>query len=178
MQYYYDINLHFDDYYINYYLWENFEHFTRLPIFKVSNIKLVLENEVMIDTDYKNIIISDEISSIALELNNGRVSFISSLPYIDEFKINQIVMEIDEYLNIKILKKKNIKITHKIDKVKKTYLDKINNGNIDFIKYFYYEITGKVSNNIIAMKKYLSEEIQNNFCDKYYQLYDKIIIGD
>ena len=61
MQYYYDINLHFDDYYMNYYEWSEFEHFNRLPIFKVISVRPFLDNEIKLDLDYKNIIVSDGI---------------------------------------------------------------------------------------------------------------------
>ncbi|MCH5167131.1 MAG: hypothetical protein J1F35_04475 [Erysipelotrichales bacterium] len=178
MQFYYDIDLHFDEYYINYYLWDSVEHFNRLPIFKISNIRIILDNEVLIKTDYKNIIVSDGVSSLALELINNKVSFISSLPYKDEFKINKIVMDMDETLDIEKLKKKNLKLNNNLTKVKNIYLNMLEDGNEYFIKYIYYELTGKLSNNIKSMKKYLIDEIKNNFCDKYYQLYDKIIIGD
>ena len=178
MQYYYDINLHFDSVYINYYLWETFEHFNRLPIFRVGNIRDILENETYVETDYKNIIVSDGVSSLALEMNECRVAFISSIPYKDEFKINKIVMDMDELLNIKKLKKKDLKLINKIEQIKRIYLEKIESGNKDFIKYFYYEMTGKVINNTKIMKDYLIDEIKNNFCDKYYQFYDIIMIGD
>lgn len=178
MQYYYDINLHFDDYYINYYEWEDSEHFNRLPVYKVANIKDFLENTVYIDTDFKNIIISDGITSIALEIIDGKSIYLSSLPYEDEFKINRIIIDECEALKYKVLEKRNTKTMTRIDLAKEKMLNLLKTESNDFIKFLYYERTGKLSSDINKMTKYLTEDIKNNFYFSYYQLYDKIIIGE
>lgn len=178
MQFYYDINLNFDDNYINYHMWEECEHFNRLPIFRVLNVREILDNEVLFDLEYKNIIVSDGVISLGLELLGGKAIFISSLPYQDELKINKLVMTMDKILEFKILNKRNNKLYTKIEKIKNIYIDRIENGTNDFIKLIYYEVTGKLSNNVNYMKKFLSNDIYTNFSDKYYQLYDMIIIGD
>lgn len=178
MQYYYDINLSFEDSYVNYYLWESSEHFNRLPVYRVLNSKEFLDNEIELDLEYKNIIISDGVISLGLEIINKNVVYISSLPYEDELKINKMVMNFEDILDIKILKKRENKLVNRIDKIKNITKEKINNGSDDFIKLVYYELTGILSNNVKSMKKFLTEEISSNFSDAYYKIYDMIIIGD
>lgn len=178
MQYYYDINLHFDDYYINYYEWSEFEHFNRLPIFKVESIKVFLENNVSVETEYKNMIISDGITSLGLEIIDDKVVYISSLPYEDEFKINRLVMNGCISLEYNIINKKDSISISSIGKVKERFLTILKNANNDLIKLLYYEITGKISNNYTKMIEYLENDIRNNFSNQYYQLYDMIMIGD
>ncbi len=178
MQYYYDINLHFDDYYINYYEWGEFEHFNRLPIFKVENVKVFLENKVTVDTEYKNMIISDGITSLGLEIVDDIVVYISSLPYDDEFKINRLVMNGCDALEYNIMCRKESISISPIGKRKEVFLSILKNANNDLVKLLYYEATGKISNNYRKMKEYLENDIRNNFSNQYYQLYDMIMIGD
>lgn len=178
MQYYYDIDLHFEDQYINYYEWDSKEHFNRLPIYKVESTRVFLENEIELIIEYKNAIVSDGIVSLGLEIIDNKVIYVSSLPYEDEFKINKLAMSMNNKLDYKIIKKKELKLKTNIDKIKNIYLDLIEKGDKDFIKFLYYEITGDISSNILNMKKFLSNDVKINFSDKYYQLYDMIIIGD
>lgn len=178
MQYYYDINLHFDDAYINCYEWGEYEHFNRLPIYKVDSIKEFLEYNIKIESEYKNILISDGITSLGLEIVNNNVAYISSIPYEDEFKINKLAMESLEELKYQLLEKKNIKYRSAIDKRKEKFLTLLDKEDKDFIKFLYYEITGKESNDFNMMKKYLVNDIRTNFSNQYYQLYDMIMIGD
>lgn len=178
MQYYYDINLHFDDYYMNYYEWSEFEHFNRLPIFKVTSVRPFLDNEIKLDLDYKNIIVSDGIVSLGLELIDKKAIYISSLPYEDELKINKLVANISDNLNYKIIKKRNNLLITNIDRMKKEYINLLDKGSSDLIKLLYYEVTGKLSNNIDKMREFLHDDICTNFREQYYQLYDMIMIGD
>ena len=178
MQYYYDINLHFDDYYMNYYEWSEFEHFNRLPIFKVISVRPFLDNEIKLDLDYKNIIVSDGIVSLGLELIDKKAIYISSLPYEDELKINKLVANISDNLNYKIIKKMNNLLITNIDRMKKEYINLLDKGSSDLIKLLYYEVTGKLSNNIDKMREFLHDDICTNFREQYYQLYDMIMIGD
>lgn len=178
MQYYYDINLSFDDYYINYYEWECKEHFNRLPIYKVESIEVFLDNIIKINTEYKNILVSDGITSLGLEIIDNKVIYISSVPYEDEFKINKLVIDTDNYLDYEILEKKKFIVQNRIEKVKLKLLALLKTNNIDLIKFIYYEITGEISNDYKKMSKYLTNDIKNNFSNQYYQLYDMIMIGD
>ncbi len=178
MQYYYDIDLCFDDLYINYYLWDKSEHFNRLPVYRVLNVRDILDNEVKIEVDYKDIIVSDGVIALGLELIDNKVVFLSSLPYQDEFKINKMVMTMADTLDIIKCKKRSNKLVNNIDKIRKITKDKIDSGSDDFIKLVYYEVTGLLSNNVKYMKKFLNEDMTNNFSDKYYKIYDMIIIGD
>lgn len=178
MKFYYDINLNFNDTYINYYDWKEEEHFFRLPMFKVDNIRSILENEVEIDTDYKNIIVSDGVTAVGLELIDKRVVYYSSLEYKDELRVNELVAYLDSTLDIKVLDKLNVNCVSNIDKRRRFYIDEINKNQEYFIKYLYYEITGSVIKSINQMKKYLLDDINNNFNDKYYQIYDIINVGE
>lgn len=178
MQYYYDIYLHFDDYYINYYEWDESEHFNRLPIFKVESVRPFLDNVVKVDIDYKNIIISDGIISLGLEFIDNKVIYVSSLPYEDELKINKMVANKEDTLSFTIInKKENILITN-IDRMKKEYINILEKDSGDLIKLLYYEITGELSNNVDKMRKFLHNDICANFREQYYKLYDMIMIGD
>lgn len=178
MKFYYDINLNFNDTYINYFDWEEEEHFFRLPIFKIDNIRTILENKVLIETDYKDIIVSDGVTAIALELIDKQVAYYSSLEYKDELRVNELVAYLDNTLEIKVIDKLSIECVSNIDKRRKFYIDEINKNQEYFIKYLYYEITGKVSKSLNKMKKYLLDDINNNFNDKYYQIYDIINVGE
>lgn len=178
MGYNYDINLCFNDTYINCYDWEEEEHFFRLPLFKVDNVRTILENKVSIDTDYKNIIVSDGVTAVALELIDKVVVYYSSLEYKDELRVNELVCYLDYNLNMEVLDKLTINCVSNIDKKRKFYINEISNNKNDFIKYLYYEITGSVSKSVSEMKKYLLDDINNNFNDKYYQIYDIINVGE
>ncbi len=178
MKFYYDINLSFNDVYVNYYEWEDVEHFFRLPMFRVDNIRAILENKVEIDTDYKNIIVSDGVTAVALELIDKNVVYYSSLEYKDELRVNELVAYLDLTLEIKVLDKNPIKYISNIDKKKKFYIEEINKNEEYFIKYLYYEMTGDVLKSISKMKNYLLDDINNNFNDKYYQIYDIINVGE
>lgn len=178
MQYYYDIYLHFDDHYINYYEWDESEHFNRLPIFKVESVRPFLDNEIKLLIDFKNIIISDGIVSLGLELIDNKVIYISSLPYEDELKINRIVAKLLEPLNFDIIKKRNNVLITNIDKMKKEYINMLEKDSGDLIKLLYYEVTGELSNNVDKMRNFLHNDICANFREQYYKLYDMIMIGD
>lgn len=178
MQYYYDINLCFNDYYINYYEWDDHEHFNRLPIFRVLNARVFLEYNIKVDVEYKNIIISDGITSLALEIIDKKLVYVSSLPYEDEFKINKLVIDTPETLKYEVVEKKNTKVLSNIEKAKQRLLLLIKNNDKDFVKYVYYEITGKLSNDYDEMVSFLTNDIKSNFSNQYYKIYDMIMIGD
>ena len=101
MQSYYDIDLHFEDQYINYYERDSKEHFNRLPIYKVESTRVFLENEIELIIEYKNAIVSDGIVSLGLEIIDNKVIYVSSLPYEDEFKINKLAMSMNNELDYK-----------------------------------------------------------------------------
>lgn len=178
MKFYYDINLNFNDTYVNYYDWEEEEHFFRLPMFKVDNVRTILENLVEIDTDYKNILVSDGVTALGLELIDKKVIYYSSLEYKDELKVNELISYLDNTLDVKVLGELRIDCISGLNKKKKFYIDEINKNQEYFIKYLYYEITGNVLKSISKMKKYLLDDINNNFNDKYYQIYDIINVGE
>lgn len=178
MQFYYDINLHFDDTYINYYLWNSSEHFNRLPIYKTENIRILLDNEITLDTEYKNILVTDGVLALALEILDSKVAYISSLAYQDEEKVNSLFFEDIATLDFTIIKPKELVYNSNINQRKKYLLRQIEEGDKPFLQYLYYELTGDVINNMQTMKKYLKEEINNNFSDKYLELYDKITLGE
>lgn len=178
MKFYYDINLSFNDYYVNYYEWSDTEHFFRLPMFKVDDIRIILENKVEIDTDYKNILVSDGVTALGLEIIDNNVVYYSSLEYKDELRVNELVGYLDNTLEIKVKDKLAYEYVSSIDKKKKFYINEINNNKDDFIKYLYYEVTGNILKSVTKMKNYLLDDINNNFNDKYYQIYDIINVGE
>ncbi len=178
MKFYYDIDLNFNDEYINYYAWEESEHFFKVPVFKVEDVTIILNNDIKIDTEYQDIIVADGISAVALEVINGDVVYYSSLSYADEEKVLTIVSEIMCELPIEIVGKKNRKYVSKNERIRDMYIKKIKESDASFIKLFYYEMTGEVGTNLRYMKNYLLEDIQCNFSLKYLDFYDMIFIGD
>lgn len=101
MEYYYDIILNFNDYPIHYYEWnefDNLERFTKLPIIRVKNMQKFINYHATIKDIPEHVIISDGVTSIALELVNESVAYLSSMSYDDELSINEIAhdMEITE----------------------------------------------------------------------------------
>lgn len=179
MEYYYDIYLNYYDYPINYYEWDSedsIEHFNKLPIIKVDDIKKIILNEAIIKCNYKNVILSDGINSIAIEIVDNKVRYLSSLSYKDENRINEIVLDmVDTKLDIEFLKRRNIPTDlRSISLIKKVLIKKIEELDRYFLKYLYYDITKKECNDVRKMKKYLLDDIKNNFNEKYIKLYDII----
>ena len=178
MQFYYDLYLKFDDYYQNALFWDSKEHFNRLPIYRVLSIPFILDNEIILETEYKDIIVSDGISSIALEIYNNKVVYVSSLEYKDEESVNKIAREMTDILVVRSISKKENKQLSKLALKKKIFNNTIDSAKRDLIKYLYYELTGELSNDLRYMKKYLKDLLNKNNSYEYIELYDKIILGE
>lgn len=179
MKYYYNIYLNFYDYLISYYEWnkdDNIEFFYKLPIYKVSDIKRIISEKAKINIDEKNAIISDGINSIAIEVLDKDIVYLSSISYSDEEKISGIALDIfDSDIEINYYGNRENKNDLRSNYlIKKILINKINENNKYFLKYLYYNITNMDSDNLNYIKDYLIEDINNNFNDKYRNIYDII----
>lgn len=179
MEYYYDIYLNFDEYPINYYEWEasdDIERILKIPVIKVEDVKKIIEYHSIIKDVPNRFIISDGINSIALELINKKVAYLSSLSYSDEESVNELAHNLSTTeLDITFLDKREIPFElRKESKNKKMFISLINTANPELLKYVYYDLTNKTLNNPDKIKDILLKDISNNFNDKYIELYEKL----
>lgn len=179
MKYYYDIYLNFNEYPINYYEWrkdDNLERYLKVPIFRVESIIDFIKYHIKIDIDISPIILSDGINAIALELIDKRIAYLSYLSYEDESCICEIAANLDiTYFKYEKGNKRYIPFELRTDTlIKNILLKEVENSSNDFIKFLYYDITGNESKTIEDMRSFLIEDINNNFNDKYVNLYQKI----
>lgn len=179
MEYYYDIYLNFNEYPINYYEWENndeIERVLKIPIIKVESIKEFIEYKVNIDIDLNKFIITDGINSVALELINGSVAYLSYLTYEDEESVNELAYNLPvTKLNVEYKSKRDIPFELRKDSfIKKVFKSFLENSDKELLKYIYFDITNKTSSDISKIKNFLIQDIEINFGDKYINIYDKI----
>lgn len=179
MKYYYDILLNFNEYPIHYYEWnsqDELERIKKIPVYHVENIVPYIKYHMKIEDMPNQFILSDGINAVALELINGSVAYLSYLSYEDESCVIGIVANLD-ITNIKYKKGKVRYIPFELRTnmlIKKLLLKEIEESSIDFIKYVYYDITGKDNDDIEYMKVFLLDDISKNFNDKYVNLYQKL----
>lgn len=176
MEYYYDIELSFADYPIPCYDWDSKEKLLKIGIIRVENIKEILEYQVSIDIPDGKYILSDGINAIAVEVIDKKTPYLSYLKYDDENYVIRIVskMKVGNY-PMQYDKKRAIDNDLRIDsKIKKVLLSLVNEASDNLIKYIYYDVTDTYSDNIDRIKKFLKEDIKNNFNQKYINLYENI----
>ena len=180
MKYYYDITLNFDEYPIPYYEWDQsdrLDNYLKLPIYHVKSIVPFIEYHTSWDKEKDTFIISDGINALAIEVIDHKSAYLSFLSYKDEDCINEIALNM-EYSELRYERNKKRVLPFELRKHRfiKCYLLKmIDNANKDLLRYIYYDITGKDSNNLINIKKFLIQDINANFNDKYILLYQKMM---
>ena len=180
MKYYYDITLNFNESPINFYEWENdddIERILKIKVYKVKDIRDFIEYNMEVDLNDDKYILCDGINSIAIEVINGHVAYLSNLSYDDEISICQMTRNMD-ITNIKYNKTTKRKIIHDLRGsiiIKKCLLNVINDNNEYLLRYMYLDITNKDSKDIKKIKRYLIKNINNDLNDKYVDLYRKII---
>lgn len=179
MKYIYDIYLNFNDYPINYYEWEEndtLERVLKIPIVRVEDMEpFILYNMEIDDIDDK-VIVTDGINALALEIISSKVAYVSCLSYEDELTVCELSsnMEVSN-ISYKLIDKRVIPFVLRKDVlIQKVFLNKVEESDIDELKYIYYEITNKDSSSVDKIKKFLKEDILNNFNQKYVNLYEKI----
>ena len=176
MEYFYDIKLSFDEYPINYYDWEGFERLLKVRVIRVDNISDIIMYHASIDLDDGIYILSDTINAIGIDVINNNICYLSYLKYDDENYSIRIAerLEVSD-LNVRLKNKRYIDNELRFDKrIKKILTKLIEDGNDNLIKYIYYDITDKYSNDISRIKKFLLTDLKNNFSKKYINLYENI----
>lgn len=179
MKYIYDIYLNFNDYPISYYEWEetdNLERVLKIPIIKVEDIEPFILYNMEIDNIEGMVIVTDGINALALEIINSKVAYVSCLSYEDELTIAELSSNLEiSNVNYRLLDKRHIPTSLRKDAIiQKVLLSQIDDGNVDELKYIYYDITNKDSSNIDKIKSFLKRDILNNFNQKYVNIYEKI----
>lgn len=179
MKYYYDIFLNFNEYPINYYEWNNedkLERVMRIPIFRVESIIEFIKYHMKIEMELSPFILSDGINAIALELINGEVAYLSYLSYEDEACVSEIASNLEiTHINYQKGKKRYIPFELRSEMlIKKILLKQVEESSIDLINYIYYDITGHDGKKVEDMRIFLLKDIENNFNDKYVNLYQKL----
>ena len=174
MKYIYDIILNFNELLYDFYEWNKndcFTHIKKIPIIKINNKDFgkILQNNIQYDKKRKKksyILITNNYNIIALEFNKMGISTnISSLNIEDELDIFEISMKKEKNFNYKILgKRKIIKTTRLEYKNKRKIVNIINNLNIkhdeEKIKYIYFEYFGRKEINCTKALKELKKTIK------------------
>lgn len=189
MKYIYDIILNFNELLYDFYEWNKndcFTHIKKIPIIKINNKDFgkILQNNIQLDNNLFNkikgktelydkkrkkksyILIINNYNIIALEFNKMGISTnISSLNIEDELDIFEISMKKEKNFNYKILgKRKIIKTTRLEYKNKRQIVNIINNLNIkhdeEKIKYIYFEYFGRKEINCTKALKELKKTIK------------------
>lgn len=177
MKYYYDIKLNFNDYPIHYYEWsssDDIDHLLKIKVIKVNCVDGVINYDVSVNLDDDKYILCDGVNSIGIEVINSRVVYLSYLSYKDDNSICDMVknMEIYDLVITKYSDRVRSNLL-RVDEVIKIDLLNLINNNDDFVKYIYYDLVGKIDD-IDLCKKYLINDIMNNFNNKYFSLYNKL----
>ena len=203
MNYYYEINLNFNDIAYSFYEWnetDKLEHIKKIPVIKVKSnvLKKIVTNNFNVSKEFldsingrtlckSNIkienacIFSDTKNCIAIEFNNKGYSIArSNLMLEDENNICEIAYSFKykdiELTNLEII---NIKDEFRQEiKIKniinKEIIELYNNKNYKKIEYLYYEWFGKLENNIETMVKNMYEDLKDSLKEIHYEIY-KII---
>lgn len=180
MKYYYDITLNFNELPINFYEWEksdDIERILKIKVYKVNDLKDYIGYNIEIDLDDDKYVLCDGINSIAIEVINGKVAYLSYLTYEDEINVCQMVRKMT-VTNISYKKLTKRKIIHDLRGtliVKNCLLAALKENNEYLLRYMYLQITNKDSKDIEKIKKFLVQDINSNLNDKYIDLYRKII---
>lgn len=175
MEYYYDIYLNFYDYPLNYYEWDDddaLERIMKIPLIRINNIKDLIAYNIRIDCEYDYLLVSDGINALALEIIDSEIAYLSFLSYDDEFNVNAIARTLP-LTNLKITKlsKRHIPHHNRQDEInKKIILKSIENLNPDLLKYLYYYLFHKESNNISKICEKITKDIETNYNDKYEKI--------
>lgn len=176
--YYYDIYLCFDEQYRLFYNWDKslIERYLKVEIIKVKDIRTIINNIVKVNLDDKIYLLSDGINAIAVDVINHKINCLSSLSINDEDEIIRLVSEVEyQPIKLEIIEARiNDYTLNELVIPKKVFSLDIENGEDDFIKYLYYYIFNKKSNNIELMRKKLLKDINTNFSDQYFKLYEII----
>lgn len=204
MNFYYEIKLNFnDDKLINFYEWsieDNLEHIKKIPLIKVkSNIfKDIYSYNFKVDSEFLNLIngrtlcknniaienaciFCDTKNCIAIEFDkNGNSIARSSLVLEDENNICEISYSI-KYRDINIEKKDKIKISHEFRQetyikniISKEILELCKKGDINKLKYLYYEWFGTIEENKDIIIKNMFNDIKDELKKIHFNIY-KII---
>ena len=182
MKYYYDITLNFNELPINFYEWEksdDIERILKIKVYKVNDLKDYIGYNIEIDLEDDKYVLCDGINSIAIEVINGKVAYLSYLTYEDEINVCQMVRKMT-VTNISYKKLTKRKIIHDLRWtliVKNCLLAALKENNEYLLRYMYLQITNKDSKDIEKIKKFLIQDINSNLNDKYIDLYRKIIKG-
>ena len=189
MKYIYDIILNFNELLYDFYEWNKndcFTHIKKIPIIKINNKDFgkILQYNIQLDNNLFNkikgktelydkkrkkksyILITNNYNIIALEFNKMGISTnISSFNIEDELDIFEISMKKEKNFNYKILgKRKIIKTTRLEYKNKRKIVNIINNLNIkhdeEKIKYIYFEYFGRKEINCTKALKELKKTIK------------------
>lgn len=203
MNYYYKIDLNFNEELYSFYEWsinDKIEHLKKIPIVKVrSNIlKKVYSNEIIISEDFINFIkgksiiknvnyeiiaciFCDDNNCVAIEFNkDGKSISRSNLLLEDENNIIDICHKIKQKeLKFEIIK--SIKINDEFRQerfmkkiIKKEINELYKNKKEDKLRYLYYEWFNKEESNINKLFLEMNENLKIDFCDIHYKIY-KII---
>lgn len=111
MKYYYDIILNFNEIPINFYEWESdddIERLLKIKVYKVKDLKDIISYNMRINLDDDKYVLCDGINSIAIEVINSHVAYLSFLTYEDEINICKMVRKMD-VTNIEYKKGKNVR---------------------------------------------------------------------
>lgn len=175
---YYDIELNFSDQPVQFYDWfsdDNIERLLKILVIRVDDIKDVIDFNCNVALNDGKYVITDLINSIAIEVINSSVVYLSYLKYDDD---NYICSKANK-LNISdigLIRKDKRLINNSLrsELFIKLFIKKLlESSNDDLIKYVYYDITKKINNDVEKCRSYLISDIDKNI-NNYYGLYEMI----
>lgn len=194
MSYLYDIFLNFHNQYYDFIEWNNddiFTHFKKIPVLKVSKKAITdiltydikdINNELISEVFSKKgiikkdnyLILTDGKNSIGIEINNNKITNLSSMIIEEEEEANSLSKKLDTcFMEYAKGKKKKIILKTRLTLEKEKYIKNklknyYDNSKYDLIDYLYFECTGKDKKNK-NINDFLDKDI-----DKLYNLLKSI----
>lgn len=206
MNYIYDIALNFNENYYDFYEWnknDNIVNVHKIPVFKLNDKDYInfktnkikcseyfmnqIKDLTIIYLGVKNkymCILTNGKEAFAISLNNYGIIIKRSSLILDE---EDEVLELSEYLDnkeidyeiITKLETNNFLCRSELEN-KKKLINKVNElykqNNLLILKYIYYDYFEKEENNILKIKEYLLKDINDNWNEKHYKLFELIQI--
>ena len=203
MNYYYEVNLNFNDVAYKFYEWsynDKLEHIKKIPLIKIKSnqFKNIISNNFKVNDDFiKSIekrtictkdneinnacIFCDTKNCIAIEFDDkGKSISRSNLMLEDENNICDISYSL-KYKDLDIIKLDKITINNEFrqeTKIKKIITqelkDLIKNNDIKKIKYLYYEWFGSFDNNIENIIKNMFDDLKGELKHIHFDIYNII----
>jgi len=180
---------------------DEIEYIKKIPIFRISNFNEVIDSEFKVSDNFLNkifnktevynnrafdkveycCILCDDVRAVACEFNDeGKLMYSSNIYFLDLEEVLNLSKKIKSIcIEGNILNKKrevcDLYLTRKEIKKKKRLLEDINysyqNKDLDKLKYYYYKLFNKESDDLEIIKRSLDNSLNNVYNYKHDELY-------